>query len=175
MPKKALLLQPIAAIAVFTAPRLEEFRNRLHSASWSVRYGLGLGIAWASVLIRLLLTPYWGASVPLITLYPAVLLAAWLGGFGPGLLCTLVSAAAASYLFFEPIYSFRVANPGEAAAVIVFVGIGVLISTVIEMLIKANDRLRDLADRLAGEVRRGRKPTSGCIGCSKSWIPPFPL
>src|SRR5439155_23253184 len=157
MPKKALLLEPIAAIAVFTAPRIEEFRSRVRSASPSMRYGLGLGIAWVSVLVRLLLNPYWGDSVPLITLYPAVLLAAWLGGFGPGLVCTLVSAAAASYLFFEPLYSFSVSNPGEVGALIVFVGIGLLIGSVIEMLVKANDRLKHLAERLGHEVEEKTK------------------
>ncbi|PYS49415.1 MAG: hypothetical protein DMG13_23505 [Acidobacteria bacterium] len=150
--KRALLVDPSAVIGVFTSPRVEEFRNKVRSASPSIRYGLGLGIAWLSVLLRLLLNPYWGGSVPLITLYPAVVLAAWLGGFGPGVVCTLASAATASYLFFGPLSSFRVANPGEVATLIVFAGIGLLMSGIIEMLAKANDRLKDLAEKLAIEV-----------------------
>ena len=150
--KRALLVYPSAVIGVFTSPRLEEFRNKVRSASPSIRYGLGLGIAWLSVLVRLVLNPYWGGSAPLITLYPAVVLAAWLGGFGPGVVCTLASAATASYLFFGPLSSFRVANPGEVATLIVFAGIGLLISGIMEMLAKANDRLKDLAEKLAIEV-----------------------
>jgi hypothetical protein len=131
---------------------MEEFRNKVRSASRSIRYGVGMGMALLFLLVRLILNPYWGLTVPLITFYPAVLLAAWFGGFGPGLVCTLVSAAAASYFFLEPLQAFRIGNSGEVIGLMIFVAIGVLISGVIEMLDRATDRYRRLAERLAREM-----------------------
>ena len=43
-----------------------------------------------------------------ITLYPAVLLAASIGGGGPGILATVLSALAADYWFLPPYGSFSV-------------------------------------------------------------------
>jgi PAS domain S-box-containing protein len=50
-----------------------------------VAAGLGLRIVLSGVL---------GTSFPYITLYPAVVFAAWFGGFGPGILATILSLVA---------------------------------------------------------------------------------
>ncbi len=38
----------------------------------------------AAAFARYELNPIWGSKLPFITFYPAVALAAWLGGVGPG-------------------------------------------------------------------------------------------
>src|SRR5829696_7770636 len=59
------------------------------------RYGLATLLVLASMLVRLLLQRWMGASAPYLQFFPAILVAAWYGGFGPGVAATLASGAAA--------------------------------------------------------------------------------
>src|SRR5436189_246390 len=60
-------------------------------------YLAAVAITAAVVALRLAATPWFGTNVPYFQFYPAILLAAWLGGLGPGLLATGLSAIAAMY------------------------------------------------------------------------------
>src|SRR5437867_1063946 len=76
---------------------------RLTRVPMSARYGIGLVIVGIAVVGRLALNSVWGGpELPFITFYPAVMVAAWLGGFGPGLLTTFLSAALADYFWLSP-------------------------------------------------------------------------
>jgi PAS domain S-box-containing protein len=55
-----------------------------------------------AVLLRWLLDPLMGASLPLVTMFGAVAAAVWVGGFRPALLVTSVGYLACHYLFIEP-------------------------------------------------------------------------
>ena len=56
------------------------------------RYAVAIGsAAIAAVLVEFLL-PSVGNQFPFLLLYPAVICAAWYGGFGPGLLATVLTA-----------------------------------------------------------------------------------
>jgi signal transduction histidine kinase len=80
-----------------------------------------------------------------MTLYPAVVLAAWLGGFGPGVLSTLICALAAGYLEVMPTYSFSINQHGDLLALILFVLIGVMMSAIIDAGAKNEAKLRAMA------------------------------
>ena len=58
------------------------------------RYAICVVAVLAGLAVRFALFRFLGSSVPYITLYPAVVFAAWLGGFGPGILAALLSIAA---------------------------------------------------------------------------------
>jgi two-component system, LuxR family, sensor kinase FixL len=73
------------------------------------RYGLAALLVLASVLFCLLLQRWVGASGPYLPFFPAILAAAWYGGFGPGLAATLASGAAAFFVVAAPGPS----HPGE--------------------------------------------------------------
>ena len=60
-----------------------------------LRFGVAIGLAVLAVLARLSLDPLWGIKLPYITLFPAIMLAAWVGGFWPGVATTAISGAAA--------------------------------------------------------------------------------
>ncbi len=62
------------------------------------RYGLALGLTAVAAGLGLLVHPALSMIVPFIFL-PAVVLASWFGGLGPGLLTTVLTAAAAVTLF----------------------------------------------------------------------------
>ena len=56
----------------------------------------------AAVLLRWLLDPVLGGSLPLVTLFGAVAGAVWAGGYAPALLATVAGYLASSYLFIPP-------------------------------------------------------------------------
>lgn len=63
-------------------------------------YALALAAVLLMVAARALLTPVLGYELPFITLFPAVFVAAWLGGLGPAVVAATAGAGAALYLFF---------------------------------------------------------------------------
>ncbi|ACB75095.1 PAS domain-containing protein [Opitutus terrae] len=66
------------------------FEGRLN-LSGPVRYATAVLAVAAGWLVRAGLMQAWGDRLPYLTLYPAVMIAAILGGFGPGVLATALS------------------------------------------------------------------------------------
>ncbi|HSD34961.1 MAG TPA: DUF4118 domain-containing protein [Alphaproteobacteria bacterium] len=65
----------------------------------------------------------WLIGVPFILLFPSVTLAAYLGGFGPGLLALAMSVLLSVFALIEPRWSFDLA-PGQVSSVAVFALVG---------------------------------------------------
>jgi PAS domain S-box-containing protein len=82
-----------------------------------------------------------GNTVPHMTFFPAVMIAAYVGGFWPGLLATLLSAVAASYFLTGQLRSFHMTSVNDAAALVLFVLTGVIISGLSESLHRVRRRL----------------------------------
>src|SRR5689334_20465401 len=57
-----------------------------------LRYGVALLAVLVATLIRLALHPVFGSTGPFVFFIIAVIVAAWFGGRGPGLLATLLGA-----------------------------------------------------------------------------------
>ena len=55
-------------------------------------YGVAIALVLLAAFVRWLLVPLFGARLPFLTFYPAVAIAAWYGGFGPGGLATVLAA-----------------------------------------------------------------------------------
>jgi PAS domain S-box-containing protein len=106
------------------------------------------------LFIRWPLKPVLGDAVPHMTFFPAVMIAAYFGGFWPGLLATLLSAVAANYYFTGQLRSFQFTNINDAAALILFVLTGAIISGLSESLHRARRRL------LAHERQRSEEALS---------------
>src|SRR5437870_12792206 len=85
------------------------------SGSWSLlkRYGLAAVLTALAILASLLLAPHWTPRHLLLPFYPAVMLSAWFGGFGPGLLTTLLSALAMDYFWLPPTFAFGMQERSE--------------------------------------------------------------
>jgi two-component system, cell cycle sensor histidine kinase and response regulator CckA len=64
-----------------------------------------------AILLRAALSPILGARLPFITLFPAVFVSAYLGGFGPALLTTLTGIAIAVSWFHAPSYVATFSDP----------------------------------------------------------------
>jgi K+-sensing histidine kinase KdpD len=73
------------------------------SASSAVlRYGLAVASVTGAIVVTLLLGPN-ALVTPIFFL--AIILTAWLGGFGPGLVAALLSTLAIPYFFLPPVHS----------------------------------------------------------------------
>lgn len=63
------------------------------------------GLILVALLVRMAIAPT-EAGLPFLTFFPAVTLAAVLGGFGPGLFAMVISSILASYKFIPPFNAF---------------------------------------------------------------------
>jgi two-component system sensor histidine kinase/response regulator len=119
-----------------------------------VAYGVALLATVGCLLIRWPLWPVLKDAVPHMTFFPAVMIAAYFGGFWPGLLATILSAVAANYFFTKQLASFQVTSPNDVAALILFVLVGTIISGLCESLHRAQRRI------LANERQRAEEALS---------------
>src|SRR5262249_14604849 len=87
-----------------------------------------------ALLLRQPLWPVMGNRVPFMTFFPAVMLAAYRGGFRPGILATGLASVAASYFLLDPTPSFTVAHPGDILGLALFAASGGFISHLAESL-----------------------------------------
>ena len=98
----------------------------LFASSWR-HYALAIALVAGSVLLRFALAPWLGLKVPYIHFFPAILLAGWYGGFGPGAAATLFATLAAMYFFLPP-DGFAVGDRADAVSLPLFAVVGVMIA-----------------------------------------------
>jgi PAS domain S-box-containing protein len=94
-----------------------------------LRYGVAILAVGVVLGLKVLLDPLLTQQSPFLLLAGAVMVGAWFGGLGPGLVATAVGALGADYLFLPPIGSFtRPAGVGFLP-VLLFILQGLLISS----------------------------------------------
>ncbi|MDQ3651742.1 MAG: DUF4118 domain-containing protein [Acidobacteriota bacterium] len=104
-----------------------EFRGQLF-----LRYGVAVLAVALAVALRLVLQPLLGEQAPLLLFTLAVIVSAWFGGLGPGLLATALSASIGSYLFLIPSTTSEAFDPRDRVRLVLFIVIGVLASLLSE-------------------------------------------
>ena len=87
-----------------------------------------------AALLRFAVDPWLGESFPFLLYFPAILIAARYGGFGPGLLVTALSAAALRIGYRVPLGVFAMGGPMELLQVVRFVAVGAVISGLIHIV-----------------------------------------
>jgi K+-sensing histidine kinase KdpD len=86
-------------------PYFEPLR-KLRRDNQTICYGVAIAAVALAGLVRWSLEGILVSGVPFITFFPAVIIAAFVGGLGPGLLSVLLSVLAADYFFIPPVFSF---------------------------------------------------------------------
>jgi PAS domain S-box-containing protein len=109
-------------------------------------YLLAVAAVGAALGVRLLVDPTFGERAPMWTFHIAVIVAAWLGGFGPGMLATGLGGAAAKFFFIRPRDSFQITDPLDAITITIFFLIGVVVSLLSESMHRARARAERAAD-----------------------------
>jgi len=99
------------------------------------RYGFSVVATGAvSLLYFLFGGPDMGSDLRYFCFTLAVVFSALLGGLGPGLLATGLSALTSAYLLLPPIFSIQIDSEERAARLILFFGEGVVLSCVSHMV-----------------------------------------
>jgi len=139
------------------------------SGSWSLlkRYGLAAVLTALAILASLLLAPHWTPRHLLLPFYPAVMLSAWFGGFGPGLLTTLLSALAMDYFWLPPTFAFGMQEPGDLIGFVLFLGVGLLVSALNARLLRAQRHAEAAVAELRREVDERRKAEEAAAKLAK--------
>jgi signal transduction histidine kinase/ActR/RegA family two-component response regulator len=87
-------------------------------------YLLALAGVVLAAAVRYQLGPILGGTIPVVIFTVPVALAALYGGFGPGMFCTLASAAVANYLFISPYLGFGLdLHAGVVTGVFLLIGV----------------------------------------------------
>ena len=120
--------------------------------SWLWHYALSVAIVAVVIAIKSFVLPEWSLAHPHLSFYPAIILAGWYGGFGPGVLATLLAALALAYLWLPPLYSLRIQDAQDASGLLLFVAIGFAISLLNEARLRADRR----AAAAEAETRRAK-------------------
>ncbi|HEV8577921.1 MAG TPA: PAS domain S-box protein [Thermoanaerobaculia bacterium] len=121
-----------------------------------VAYGGTLSALAAAVLLRWLLDPVLGDSLPLVTLFGAVAGAVWLGGYRPALLAVVLGYFACDYLFIEPRGTFALLSARNLVGLLAYLATCAII-------VGFGESLR-LAHRRADEGRELLRVTFASIG-----------
>jgi PAS domain S-box-containing protein len=91
-----------------------------------LRYGLAVGLAVLALLLSMLFRLQFKQGVFVIPL-AAVVISAWYGGRGPGLVTMLLSVVAVEFLLLRPAESLAAAPLANAIGLIVFAAVGLLL------------------------------------------------
>jgi PAS domain S-box-containing protein len=106
-----------------------------------IGYGVALLATLVALLLRWHLMPVLGDRALYSTFFPSVLIAAYFGGFWPGLLMTILCTGIANYFLVEPFFTLGVKGTGDAVGLILFGITGTFISGLYESLHRAQRRV----------------------------------
>ncbi|MBZ4333914.1 DUF4118 domain-containing protein [Corallococcus sp. AS-1-12] len=132
---------------------------RKEGGSALLNYGLALAAVLVAFSAQRLLWPYM-SSAPFLAFFAAVAFAGWRGGWGPGLVATLVSLVTVDYFFLSPLGNWMI-HPGNVIALGFFLALSMFVTLLNVRLRRANAERADLlererASRAAAEYERAR-------------------
>jgi PAS domain S-box-containing protein len=83
-------------------------------------YAISLLVLAAAVLLRWLLDPVMGDSLPLVTLFGGVVAAVWFGGYQPAVAVAILGYAACAYLFIPPRGAVDLSTPETLVGLVAY-------------------------------------------------------
>jgi len=118
--------------------------------SWTLRYALAVATVGLALVITNSLERYTDIT-PLF--YAAIVITAWFGGMGPGLLAVVLASVSIDYFFVEPLYTLDLA-PKRISFLLVFGLLAILTSWMSAKRKQAEDDLREARDKLELRVQQ---------------------
>ena len=109
-------------------------------------YAISLAALAAAVGARWLLDPLLGDALPLVTLFGAVAVAAWVGGYVPATIVAIVGYVACNYLFIAPRGTFGPHDAATLTGLVVYVLTCALIIGIGEAVRSAQQRVTQHAE-----------------------------
>jgi two-component system, sensor histidine kinase PdtaS len=111
----------------------------LRRRAW-LAYALAILLPLAALGVRFLIGPVLSGS-PFLTFVPAVLLVAYVGGWGAGLFCATVSGLLASFYSIQPFAAFEFETPDDWIPIVFYAGISLVIIALVDAMNRAHARL----------------------------------
>ncbi len=109
---------------------------------------MAVGLSLLTLALRIAAhVPFPNRQLMILFMVP-VTLSAYLGGFGPGLLATAITAVGCLYFGIEPVYSITVTRGMDAFLLIVFIAVATITSVICEMLHRARRKAEESQRRL---------------------------
>jgi two-component system sensor histidine kinase KdpD len=172
-------------------PTIDQETSRWLTAPARVRYGTAVAIMAITLIAKYALLAA-GLDSNFLLLIPSIVVAALLGGFGPGMLVTIVTLVV-TFLSTAQAMEIGIANPGDAGRLALYLVDGVLLSAIAGALRSSmrqaaasraqadlehgrTSLLQDLTARLASEgdpnaiARHVLVRSSELVGCDRGWI-----
>lgn len=159
----ALLL--LIALSIIPERSSEESRTRLRSIAiagssdriprWAA-YLFAVAVSVGMLFLRQEIAVSFGERPMLILFMPPIILSSVLGGLGPGLAATVVSAFGIDYLAIPPVGSFRIAAEHDLFSWCLLIASGLLSSYLSELLHRARrqaERRRIRQEQAKEEIR----------------------
>jgi PAS domain S-box-containing protein len=149
-----------------------EWSSRPATAPAWLRYSIAAAAVGLATVLMHLLWPHLHAT-PFILFFPAILLAAWFGGMGPGLFALLLSILSSDYYFLDPHGSLLPQTSAGWLQLGLFVGVSFFIVSLTEGLHRANrhalaeveerSRAEQAARDAAGQLEAERNRLDGIL------------
>jgi PAS domain S-box-containing protein len=124
-----------------------------------LRYGVAVLAVGMAFLVKLLLNPLIVQETPFLLIFGAIMISAWYGGLGPGLLATVAAGLATDYFFLQPTSSFSGFSL-ETVPLLAFFLEGTLVCLLVEALRAARSRAEGStleAERQREHLRRNEE------------------
>jgi PAS domain S-box-containing protein len=134
-----LLALGVAAVVLMRTVRFggPAAPSRAPGKKWrriAAEYAAAVTVVAVAAVVQWRLVESFGPLPLFLVFYPAVLLVASIGGGGPGILATVLSALAADYWFVKPYGSFHVEATNDVLALGVFIGTNLCLCILAERL-----------------------------------------
>ena len=118
------------------------------------RYTTALAVTLVALLVRGALNPFADDYALVITLFPAVIFAAWFCGIGPSILSIVVALLGARFLFVRPVHSFSIPDTPQSVGIIAFLLASALTVAMGEMNRRNNEVHRETQKELETKVEQ---------------------
>jgi two-component system cell cycle sensor histidine kinase/response regulator CckA len=106
------------------------------------------------LVVRSVVTPVLGSAFPFITLFPAVFVTAFVGGFWPTCLATGLSVLFTLSPFSRPQFALSLENPADQIGILFYVVSGLATGWLAEVKLRSQQRERDFSRRVRLETER---------------------
>ncbi|GAA3845232.1 sensor histidine kinase KdpD [Streptomyces coacervatus] len=124
-------------------------------------WGWLVGVLGPAVLAAVLNTVHLGLANDMLLFLAVTVAAALLGGLLPALASAAVGSLLLNYFYTPPLHRWTIADPKNIVAIVIFVGVGVSVASVVDLAARRTHqaaRLRaesEILSFLAGNVLRG--------------------
>ena len=109
-----------------------------------LRYGIAVLSVATGLLLSLLLQPL-ANETNFLLFVAAVMISAWYGGLGAGLLATALAVLVSSYFLLPPLYTLNMADPDDVVHLGLFILVALLISSLHQKVRSAQRQAEELA------------------------------